>query len=272
MRLAPRPLLVLSLGLLTAACSDSVTRGDDLSGRAEEVTAPPSLRPSGDGGVAATTMSAPSQEVCGNGLDEDGDGRVDNGCGCAAGATQKCFVGSPSLAGVGACAMGTQTCVTVTSASEVKATEWGPCGGSRGPTAETCNGTDDDCNGKVDDGLAAGSCGPKPNPGPAPDPAIACTGTGLIWQSVGDKCIDDGGQSDEDDDLQIYCVNNIARYCLSKEACPWRSGQPTSDAVTCSRAGLAGTYLASPRQACGVFQGHNRFCCSAAGQISFSGC
>src|SRR6185295_9234473 len=35
---------------------------------------------------------------------------------------------------------------------------WGACV-TRPPTAETCNGVDDDCNGQTDDGLGSTTCG-----------------------------------------------------------------------------------------------------------------
>ena len=89
------------------------------------------------------TAVLPGEEVCGDGIDGDCDGSTDEDCPCDPGATQAC--GSD----VGACSPGTQTC-----GSDER---FGPCEGAVEPTAETCNGVDDDCNGMVDDPTAA--CG-----------------------------------------------------------------------------------------------------------------
>lgn len=226
--------------------------------------------PPSDSATAIVSTGAP--ETCGNGLDDNANGEVDEGCPCTEGATQRCFAGKASLAGIGACTMGTQTCVS-SGGSEIKTVKWGPCTGGGSATTESCNGVDDDCNGKTDDAPSCGGgTGADAGKPPSSQSQQPCQGVGLIWASVGDKCIDDGGQSDKDDDLQVFCVNNIARFCLSKEACPWRDGGVTADDVTCSTAGLASTYFVSSRQACGEWEGHQRICCSPTGQVSFSGC
>src|SRR5580765_2768177 len=99
--------------------------------------------------------------------------------------------------------------------------------------------------------------------------APPCEGTGQIWVST-DACIDDGGSADIGDRLEVFCVNNIARFCLSHEACPWRDGGATSDAVTCSTSGLSSPYMASTRSGCAGWEGHNLYCCSAEGQIGLA--
>ncbi|AKF10281.1 putative lipoprotein [Sandaracinus amylolyticus] len=72
------------------------------------------------------------------------------GCPCAAeGETRSCSTG-----GVGACGMGTQTCV-VTFEFPV----WGACGDVAEPSDETCNGVDDDCDGTLDEALGELTCG-----------------------------------------------------------------------------------------------------------------
>ena len=40
-------------------------------------------------------------EICNNGLDDDGDGKVDEGCICKPGAKQDCFPDGARLAGIG---------------------------------------------------------------------------------------------------------------------------------------------------------------------------
>jgi hypothetical protein len=79
---------------------------------------------------------APSEE-CDGFVDDDCDGIVDEGCDCATGETRSCGVD------VGGCQSGTQTCTGGI---------WGECAGYIGPTAETCEGTDEDCDGTVDEG------------------------------------------------------------------------------------------------------------------------
>ena len=76
-------------------------------------------------------------EFC-NGLDDDCDGLPDED-----------FVGQVETCGIGACEVTQENCV----AGEPFACVPNP------PTAEACNGVDDDCNGEVDDGFADLTCG-----------------------------------------------------------------------------------------------------------------
>jgi hypothetical protein len=91
-----------------------------------------------------------------------GGGRSDGGTmgtgdRCTLGESQGCYTGDPAQAGVGACALGMQTCM-----GDGERATWGDCLGSVMPSAETCNGVDDDCNGVVDEGLSqacSNTCG-----------------------------------------------------------------------------------------------------------------
>jgi len=105
-----------------------------------------------DGGQQADGQVA--TEVCGNGLDDDGDGQVDEGCSCSKGDTQACYGGLASVAGQGICVMGQQTC-----SGTGEFASWGPCTGWAPPQTEVPgNGKDDDCDGTVDGtGLQCGS-------------------------------------------------------------------------------------------------------------------
>ncbi|HEY2749231.1 MAG TPA: hypothetical protein VGL86_31655 [Polyangia bacterium] len=100
----------------------------------------------------------------GNGLDDNCNGMVDEGCACLPGAVEKCFVGPPGRRGVGGCTDGNATCQGGEFGS------WGPCVGSIGPQPETCDKLDNDCNGCADDGLCCNAAIDCPAPG---DPRIA---------------------------------------------------------------------------------------------------
>ncbi len=92
---------------------------------------------------------APSDEVCGDGLDQDCDGSADEGCPCTDGARLDC--GGDLVVGV--CRAGTQVCRSGT---------WGACEGAVFPGPERCgNGLDDDCDGRVDEPEVC-DCRPAP--------------------------------------------------------------------------------------------------------------
>jgi hypothetical protein len=80
-------------------------------------------------------------EVCDpEGVDENCDGASNEGCACAAGATQTCGTDT------GVCVPGTQTCDELG--------QWAQdCVGAVGPQTEVCDGqADEDCDNKVDEG------------------------------------------------------------------------------------------------------------------------
>ncbi|MEI8254063.1 MAG: MopE-related protein, partial [Deltaproteobacteria bacterium] len=87
----------------------------------------------------ACTGTTGSAEVC-DGLDNNCNGVADEGLSRACGSS------------VGACRAGVQLCVGGTYS--------GACIGSVGPSAEVCDGVDNNCDGTVDNGIpAAGACG-----------------------------------------------------------------------------------------------------------------
>ena len=81
------------------------------------------------------SYAASGDEVC-NGVDDDCDGEVDEGCGCIQGNMQECGTN------VGLCEIGEQTC---------EAGVWGECLGGVQSFAEVCSDeVDNDCDGKID--------------------------------------------------------------------------------------------------------------------------
>ena len=88
----------------------------------------------------------PRTEVCGGGEDEDCDGKIDGAdesCECTSGATTSCYTGPGGTRSVGVCRDGTKTCSG--------AGTWGSCVGQVLPTAEVCDGRNNDCDGSTDE-------------------------------------------------------------------------------------------------------------------------
>jgi hypothetical protein len=148
---------MLGLGRLVGVTAGLVTLvGWSLAGcgDASEVATEPATQGSGGftgvggGGGAGGCMA--SEELC-NGLDDNCDGQVDEGCECTAGETQPCWSGPPDLEGIGTCVGGMQTC-------DVNG-NWGACAGEVLPVTETCDGDDDDCDGEIDEGFGTVTCG-----------------------------------------------------------------------------------------------------------------
>lgn len=118
---------------------------------------------------APVPMGCQTQEICGNGLDDDCNGIPDDTCTCVAGQVQPCFIGPPGWANVGACQMGTQTCF-----GGAEFGFWGPCENGTWPSAEVCDGLDNSCNGCIDDGLCC------PGDIVCPDPTQVAAGQPFV--------------------------------------------------------------------------------------------
>jgi hypothetical protein len=97
-------------------------------------------------------VCTPVPEVCGDGIDNDCDHTVDNGCICSPGAVASCYTGPEGTEGVGTCSAGAKTCTDGFAYTD--------CLGCVTPVTEACgDGLDNDCNGAVDDGCPP-SCVP----------------------------------------------------------------------------------------------------------------
>ncbi|MFT3769363.1 MAG: DNRLRE domain-containing protein [Minicystis sp.] len=124
------------------------------------------------GGVTqACVPLAPQPEKCDGLIDDDCDGVVDNGCACVNGTTQSCYTGAPATLGIGVCQAGVQTCANG---------QWGACVGEITPSAESCDGKDNDCDGSIDDGNpgGGGTCNTG-KPGVCAAGTLVCAGGGL---------------------------------------------------------------------------------------------
>ena len=162
---------------------------------------------------SGTGINLPKEEICGNGVDDNDDGQIDEGCGkCGTGGTGSTEVptvpgcgtgGSGAGGGTGGAGSGTATGGsggTDTPGCEPKGTTESACG----------DGTDDDCDGQVDcddpDCQTPGQCGCQPT-------ELKC------GDGADDDC--DGKQDCADEDCKNQCIPGAVRFCDDPVYCNW---------------------------------------------------
>jgi hypothetical protein len=144
------------------------------------------------GAIVCVANQSPSAEVC-DGVDNDCDGAVDEG---NPGGGVSCSTGQPGVCGPG---------TTVCSGGALS------CSPNQSPSAETCDGLDNDCDGFVDDGNpgGGGACSTG-QLGACGSGTLQCQGAQLVClqthvpvQEVCANGIDDDcdGATDESEDL-----------------------------------------------------------------------
>ncbi len=149
-------------------------------------------------GDAGGLMGPLRPEECGNSVDDDGDGEVDEGCNCVVGTERACYLGPVGTLNVGACRPGTQRCESAGARAI-----WSACSGQTVPNPELAgNGVDDDCNGMTD------------------EPGARCLP--LANEESGGGC---GNGTDEDCDGLVDCMDpgcSTAARCMMMR-CPTRT-------------------------------------------------
>lgn len=97
--------------------------------------------------VDSAVRALETPEICTNGVDEDRNGSIDDGCACGVGTRRACWPGPPDMRTIGACSDGEQTCD-----SDGVNAAWSTCRDARMPTREVRgDATDNDCDGATDE-------------------------------------------------------------------------------------------------------------------------
>lgn len=202
--------------------------------------------------------NAGSAEVCANGgpaLDEDCDGRVDEGCPCESGSTQTCYGGPREAIGQGPCGPGTQVC---------SGGVMGPCSEQNLPASETCanEGRDDDCNGVVDDVQGLGTaCTDTTARGECRNGTLQCVPGNSVPACVGGaptgELCDAVDQDCDGNPVNGFDLNSNSRCGACDVAC-------ADGEVCCDGECMASEVLQQSELhcgACGITCGSFQYCC-----------
>lgn len=224
-------------------------------------------------------------ETC-DSKDNDCDSAVDEGCVCVDGATQPCGTDT------GQCQAGIKTCSVGV---------WGACAGEITPTAEICDGADNNCDGQTDEGCDNDNddycaCGqtfaygsnltatcPGTNTTDATAIANTCdckdnnAGINLAAAEICDNGLDDDCDG-ETDCADADCVANAActgattcsdntqtNTCSTATGAPWYCDNAKNLIENCTACGCSGSWVCSLA---------GTFCCDNAcnGSCSPAGC
>jgi hypothetical protein len=195
----------------------------------------------------------PQAESCLNGVDDNCDGQVNEGCICTPNSTASCYSGPAGTQGVGACVAGTKTC-------NAAGTAYSACVGEVLPQPESClTAVDDNCDGQVNEGCI---CTPNSTAscysGPAGTQGVgicqagtktcntqgtaygACTGevlpqTETCLNAVDDNC---NGQINESG-AGCVCTPNSTASCYDGPAGTLNVGACHGGTKTCNALGTA---------------------------------
>ncbi len=191
--------LLLMVSIAALGCEASVGGGRDAgsgggldAGGAVDGALPPGTD-AGPGSADAgppLAEGAPREEICGNEVDDDDDGMIDDGCDCAVGTERPCWLGPPDARGVGVCHDGVQRCQSAGATAT-----WSYCEDETLPSREVLGtGFDEDCDGTID------------------EPDGICVAT--TQNETGADC---GNGRDDDCDTVIDCDDPS---CVGEARCP----------------------------------------------------
>ncbi|MCB9603067.1 MAG: putative metal-binding motif-containing protein [Sandaracinus sp.] len=173
---------------------------------------------------SANERNPGQSEVCDD-VDQDCDGRVDEGvsCDCTLGVDGSRACGfDPALDGVGNCRLGTQSCGGTG--------QWSVCGGGLvAPSAEVCNGDDDDCDGMADEGVRTTCWRDADDDGyaPASDPTMVICGECPTGHTSSDPSV-----AADCDDADAISYPGAAEICdrLDNDCSRATRAEPSEDA------------------------------------------